>query len=180
MSLKGMIPGLSSFGASAGTDGGQVDPVEDEDDPDQWCAPHWDCFIDCINRTMRPAMCLGVFGMFVFAWAWPAHFLLFGAALKTLPDMIWYVILTIVGGWMASRIRKGGANNNSNATPPAPIVVTTTDTSSVSATTVVAATTASAPVVASVLAGSIPDNHPCLDGPVMGNPSLEAWKKHAH
>lgn len=88
-----------------GTQTDQVDPVEDEDDQDDWCAPHWDCLIDSINRAMRPAMLIGVFIMFGFAWFWPAHFILFAGALKALPDFIWYVILTIVGGWMASRFR---------------------------------------------------------------------------
>ncbi|MFV3131956.1 3TM-type holin [Niveispirillum sp. KHB5.9] len=71
----------------------------------------WDSFIDGLNRLPRPAMALGVIGLFVWASADPVRFAASAQAWALIPDEMWIVLGAIITFFFGDRtllgMRKG-------------------------------------------------------------------------
>lgn len=63
----------------------------------------WDSFIDGLNRLPRPAMALGVIGLFVWASADPAGFAAAAQAWALIPDEMWIVLGAVVTFFFGDR-----------------------------------------------------------------------------
>ncbi|WP_133065434.1 3TM-type holin [Niveispirillum lacus] len=63
----------------------------------------WDSFIDGLNRLPRPAMALGVIGMFVWASADPAGFAVAAQAWALIPEEMWIVLGAIITFFFGDR-----------------------------------------------------------------------------
>jgi hypothetical protein len=64
----------------------------------------WDSVIDGLNRLPRPFMTFGVIALFVWAVVDPPAF---GAAMLELakvPEMLWWILLTIVAFWFGGKV----------------------------------------------------------------------------
>lgn len=63
----------------------------------------WDSFIDGLNRLPRPAMALGVVGIFVWASADPAGFAVAAQAWALIPDEMWVVLGAVIAFFFGDR-----------------------------------------------------------------------------
>lgn len=63
----------------------------------------WDSFIDGLNRLPRPAMALGVIGIFVWASADPAGFAAAAQAWALIPDEMWIVLGAVITFFFGDR-----------------------------------------------------------------------------
>lgn len=63
----------------------------------------WDSFIDGLNRLPRPAMALGVIGIFVWASADPVGFAAAAQAWALIPDEMWMVLGAIIAFFFGDR-----------------------------------------------------------------------------
>ncbi|MFY8095424.1 MAG: 3TM-type holin [Niveispirillum sp.] len=63
----------------------------------------WDSFIDGLNRLPRPAMALGVIGIFVWASVDPAGFAAAAQAWALIPEEMWIVLGAIVTFFFGDR-----------------------------------------------------------------------------
>ncbi|MBP7338686.1 3TM-type holin [Niveispirillum sp.] len=63
----------------------------------------WDSFIDGLNRLPRPAMALGVIGIFVWASADPAGFAVAAQAWSLIPEEMWIVLGAIIAFFFGDR-----------------------------------------------------------------------------
>jgi hypothetical protein len=60
--------------------------------------------VDGYNRLQRPAMTSGVIALFVWAAIDPASFAITMNALSAVPEMLWYILASIVAFWFSGRI----------------------------------------------------------------------------
>lgn len=63
----------------------------------------WDSFIDGLNRLPRPAMALGVIGIFVWASADPVGFAAAAQAWSLIPEEMWVVLGAIIAFFFGDR-----------------------------------------------------------------------------
>lgn len=63
----------------------------------------WDSFIDGLNRLPRPAMALGVIGIFVWASADPVGFAAAAQAWALIPDEMWIVLGAVITFFFGDR-----------------------------------------------------------------------------
>lgn len=63
----------------------------------------WDSFIDGLNRLPRPAMALGVIGIFVWASADPVSFAAAAQAWALIPDEMWVVLGAVIAFFFGDR-----------------------------------------------------------------------------
>lgn len=63
----------------------------------------WDSFIDGLNRLPRPAMALGVMGIFVWASADPVGFAAAAQAWALIPDEMWVVLGAVIAFFFGDR-----------------------------------------------------------------------------
>ena len=78
----------------------------------------WDALVDGLNRLPRPLMTFGVMGLFVWAVVDPAEFALSMNVLQIVPEMLWYLFMTIVTFWFGGKLM-AGAPRKSTAVDPA-------------------------------------------------------------
>lgn len=64
----------------------------------------WDSFVDGLNRLVRPGLALGSQLAFVWVWWDPVSFAECMQALQLVPEMLWYIWLTIFGFFFGGRI----------------------------------------------------------------------------
>jgi hypothetical protein len=64
----------------------------------------WDSFVDGLNRIIRPFMTFGVIGLFVWAVMEPTKFAIAMSALQHVPNMLWYIFMTIIGFWFGTKM----------------------------------------------------------------------------
>lgn len=64
----------------------------------------WDSFIDGLNRLPRPFMTFGVIGLFVWAVVDPPAFGTAMLELAKVPEMLWWILLTIVAFWFGGKV----------------------------------------------------------------------------
>ncbi len=65
----------------------------------------WDSFVDGLNRLPRPAITLGVLGLFVLAPLDPARFLELAKAYELMPDGFWALLSLIVAFYFGGRMQ---------------------------------------------------------------------------
>lgn len=73
----------------------------------------WDALWDGVNRMPRPMMTFGTIAFFVWCARSPESFSESMRALQLMPEMGWYVFLTIVAFWFGGKLLDG-------VKPPAP------------------------------------------------------------
>lgn len=61
-------------------------------------------FVDGINRLVRPIFSFGVMGFFVWAAVDPIDFTAFAVTLAVIPQMMWWILITIIGFWFGGRL----------------------------------------------------------------------------
>ena len=64
----------------------------------------WDSFVDGINRLVRPGLAVGAQAAFVWVYVDPVGFSECMQALQLVPEMLWYLWLTIFGFFFGGRI----------------------------------------------------------------------------
>jgi hypothetical protein len=64
----------------------------------------WGQFVDGINRLVRPLFTYGIVALFMWAAIDPITFQVTMVALGVVPDMLWYIMLTIIGFWFGGRL----------------------------------------------------------------------------
>lgn len=64
----------------------------------------WDSFVDGLNRLPRPMMTFGCIGLFVWAAVDPPNFTASMVGLQAVPEVMWWILWTIVAFWFGSRI----------------------------------------------------------------------------
>jgi hypothetical protein len=64
----------------------------------------WDSFVDGLNRLPRPFMTFGTIGLFIWAIVDPTQFAISMKALNQVPELMWYILLTIVAFWFGGKI----------------------------------------------------------------------------
>lgn len=70
---------------------------------------HWfNIFVDGANRLVRPIFTYGMLAMFIWAAVDPVNFLYYIQAVQVVPEMFWYVMLTIIVFWFGGRLIEGG------------------------------------------------------------------------
>jgi hypothetical protein len=60
--------------------------------------------VDGFNRLQRPAMTSGVIALFIWAAVEPASFIITMQALTTVPEMLWYILASVIAFWFSGRI----------------------------------------------------------------------------
>jgi hypothetical protein len=76
----------------------------------------FNALVDGINRLVRPLFTYGIISLFIWAAIDPVGFTVAMTALGVVPEMLWYIIATIIAFWFGSRIiekapmRVGAAN----------------------------------------------------------------------
>ncbi len=63
----------------------------------------YDTLISAINRVPRPAMVFLTVAYFVYSFYSPQEFAVINEGLATVPDQMWYVLLTIISFYFGSR-----------------------------------------------------------------------------
>lgn len=64
----------------------------------------WDSFVDGVNRLVRPGLALGAQVAFVWVYVDPVGFAECMKALQLVPEMLWYIWITIFGFFFGGRI----------------------------------------------------------------------------
>lgn len=64
----------------------------------------WNSFVDGLNRLVRPLMTFGTIGLFVWCAFDPISFTVAMTALQAVPEMLWYILLSIVAFWFGGRV----------------------------------------------------------------------------
>ena len=64
----------------------------------------WASFIDGINRMVRPFFTFGIVALFLWAVINPVRFQISMVALQAVPDLLWYIFLTVIGFWFGGRL----------------------------------------------------------------------------
>lgn len=64
----------------------------------------WDSFVDGVNRLVRPGLALGAQAAFIWVFVDPVSFAECMQALQLVPEMLWYLWLTIFGFFFGGRI----------------------------------------------------------------------------
>jgi hypothetical protein len=65
---------------------------------------YWAAFVDGLNRLVRPSFTFGIVALFVWAALDAVGFTVTMTALAAVPDMLWYIFLTIIAFWFGGRI----------------------------------------------------------------------------
>jgi len=60
--------------------------------------------VDAANRMVRPLFTYGIVAMFVWAAVDPVNFTLTVQALQIIPELLWYIMMTIIGFWFGGRL----------------------------------------------------------------------------
>jgi len=60
--------------------------------------------VDGFNRLQRPAMTSGVIALFVWASIEPVSFTITMQALTVVPEMLWYILASVIAFWFSGRI----------------------------------------------------------------------------
>jgi hypothetical protein len=60
--------------------------------------------VDAYNRIQRPAMTTGVIALFIWAAIDPLAFTITMKALSAVPEMLWYILASVVAFWFSGRI----------------------------------------------------------------------------
>ena len=64
----------------------------------------WDSLVDGFNRLPRPVMTFGMIALFVWCVRDPAGFTESMVALQAMPEMGWYLALTITSFWFGTKM----------------------------------------------------------------------------
>ena len=65
------------------------------------------CFnqlVDAANRMVRPLFTYGIVAMFIWAAIDPVNFALTVQGLQIIPELMWYIMMTIIGFWFGGRL----------------------------------------------------------------------------
>jgi len=65
--------------------------------------------VDALNRLVRPMFTYGIVGLFVFACVDPEKFAIVVQSLAIIPEMMWYVMMTIISFWFGGRLLEKAA-----------------------------------------------------------------------
>ena len=60
--------------------------------------------VDAANRMVRPLFTYGIVAMFIWAAIDPVNFSLTVQALQIIPELLWYIMMTIIGFWFGGRL----------------------------------------------------------------------------
>lgn len=60
--------------------------------------------VNAANRLVRPLYTYGVIALFVWCAVDPVEFTMFVQALSVMPELMWYVLLTITAFWFGGRL----------------------------------------------------------------------------
>jgi hypothetical protein len=67
----------------------------------------WNSLVDGLNRLVRPAFTFGLAGLFVWCVVDPIEFAEAMTALQLVPEMMWWIALTIIAFWFGGRMLEG-------------------------------------------------------------------------
>jgi hypothetical protein len=60
--------------------------------------------VDAANRLVRPLFTYGIVAMFIWAAVDPINFTMTVQALQIIPELLWYIMMTIIGFWFGGRL----------------------------------------------------------------------------
>ena len=60
--------------------------------------------VDGANRLVRPLFTYGIVALFVWACVDPVQFTMTVQALGVVPELLWYIMMTIIGFWFGGRL----------------------------------------------------------------------------
>ena len=60
--------------------------------------------VDGANRLVRPLFTYGIVALFVWACVDPVEFTMTVQALGVIPELLWYIMMTIIGFWFGGRL----------------------------------------------------------------------------
>ena len=60
--------------------------------------------VDGANRLVRPLFTYGIVALFVWACVDPVEFTMTVQALGVVPELLWYIMMTIIGFWFGGRL----------------------------------------------------------------------------
>ena len=60
--------------------------------------------VDGANRLVRPLFTYGIVALFVWACVDPVQFTMTVQALGVIPELLWYIMMTIIGFWFGGRL----------------------------------------------------------------------------
>ena len=60
--------------------------------------------VDAANRMVRPLFTYGIVAMFIWAAIDPVNFALTVQGLQIIPELMWYIMMTIIGFWFGGRL----------------------------------------------------------------------------
>jgi hypothetical protein len=60
--------------------------------------------VDGANRLVRPLFTYGIVALFIWACVDPVEFTMTVQALGVIPELLWYIMMTIIGFWFGGRI----------------------------------------------------------------------------
>ena len=60
--------------------------------------------VDGANRLVRPLFTYGIVALFIWACVDPVQFTMTVQALGVIPELLWYIMMTIIGFWFGGRL----------------------------------------------------------------------------
>lgn len=60
--------------------------------------------VDGANRLVRPLFTYGIVALFIWACVDPVEFTMTVQALGVIPELLWYIMMTIIGFWFGGRL----------------------------------------------------------------------------
>ncbi len=67
--------------------------------------------VDAANRLVRPLYTYGMISLFVWCAIDPVEFTMFVQALSVVPELLWYILLTITAFWFGGRLLEKAPKN---------------------------------------------------------------------
>jgi hypothetical protein len=61
-------------------------------------------FVDAANRLVRPSFTYGIIALFIWAAKDPIEFTASMVALAAVPEMMWWILLTVISFWFGGRL----------------------------------------------------------------------------
>lgn len=80
---------------------------------------YWASFIDGINRLVRPFYTFGTMSLFIWAAIDPVSFQVTMVSMGAVPEMLWYICLTIISFWFGGRMLEKAPRKINALTPKA-------------------------------------------------------------
>jgi hypothetical protein len=70
--------------------------------------------VDGLNRLVRPFFTFGTIALFIWAAVDPVEFSLFAQSLTLIPELLWYILMTIIAFWFGGKLLSDAPKKISN------------------------------------------------------------------